>query len=172
MTAILVTGYKSFEVGVFTDKDPKLAVIKTAIRKDLVRLFDQGVDWLIFTGNLGFEVWVLEIALELKEEYGVKLATLFAFEDQGKHWNEGNQAHLSKFRSLDFVKYSYSHYESPAQLRFHNQFLLENTSGAYLFYDEGHETNLKYLLAQIADKEGYDVTFLTFERLNTLWEED
>ena len=52
MTSILVTGYRSFELGIFKDKDPKIAVIKKAIKRAILGYCDQGLDWLIFT------VWI------------------------------------------------------------------------------------------------------------------
>ncbi len=67
MTSLLVTGYKSFELGIFKDKDPKVNIIKKAIKRDLKRFLDDGVDWMIFTGNLGFEFWALEVAKELQQ---------------------------------------------------------------------------------------------------------
>ena len=69
MTAILVTGYKSFEVGIFQDNDERLKIIKQVIKNELVRYFEEGVDWLIFMGNLGFEYWTLEVALDLQKDY-------------------------------------------------------------------------------------------------------
>ena len=69
MNSLLITGYKAFELGILTAKDPRLPIIKEAIRRDLVRFLEEGVQWLIFTGNLGFEAWVLEVAQELKKEY-------------------------------------------------------------------------------------------------------
>lgn len=168
MTAILVTGYKSFELGIFSDKDERLKVIKKAIRRDLVRLFEEGVDWLIFTGNLGFEAWVLEEARGLAVDYGVKLATIFPFETHGQNWNAANQAVLEQFKQVDFVKYSFATYQNPSQFRVYNQFLLDNTAGAYLFYDDDRESPLKHLVAQMRDKTDYDLTVLTFERLEEL----
>ena len=94
MTSLLVTGYKSFELGVFKDNDPKVTIIKKAIKRDFKRFLDEGVDWIIFTGNLGFEFWALEVAKELQEDYSLKLATLFPFETHGQNWNEANQAKL------------------------------------------------------------------------------
>ena len=37
MTAILVAGYKSFELGIFQEKDQRIEIIKKAIRHDLIR---------------------------------------------------------------------------------------------------------------------------------------
>lgn len=47
MTSLLVTGYKSFELGIFKDKDPKVTIIKKAIKRDFKRFLDDGVDWMI-----------------------------------------------------------------------------------------------------------------------------
>ena len=98
MTSLLVTGYKSFELGIFKDKDPKVTIIKKAIKRDFKRFLDDGVDWMIFTGNLGFEFWALEVAKELQQDYPLKLATLFPFETHGKNWNEANQTKLAAFK--------------------------------------------------------------------------
>ena len=46
----------------------------------------------LYSGNLGFESWVLEVAFALKkEDYDFKLATIFPFENVGENWNESNQ---------------------------------------------------------------------------------
>lgn len=166
MTAILVTGYKSFELGIFQEKDQRIEIIKKAIRHDLIRYFDEGVDWLIFMGNLGFEYWALQVAKELQEEYDFSIATIFTFENHGHNWNEANQVKLSEFKQVDFVKYSYKEYENPSQFRAYNQFLVDNTDGAYLFYDPENETNLKYLVEVMREKGNYPIQYLTFDRLN------
>ncbi|TVW48604.1 DUF1273 family protein, partial [Streptococcus pneumoniae] len=65
---------------------------------------------------------------------------IFAFETHGENWNEGNQMKLSRFKQVDFVKYAYPRYEHKGQLRDYRQFLLEflleNMTSSYLFYDE------------------------------------
>ena len=106
MTTALVLGYSAFDLGLFSDKDSRLKLIKKAIRRDLEAMAEDGVTWLVFTGTLGFEYWVLEVAQEMKTEYGFQLATIFAFETHGENWNEGNQMKLSRFKQVDFVKYA------------------------------------------------------------------
>lgn len=169
--SLLVAGYRQHEVGIFSDKDPRLTIIKTAIRKDLLRWLEEGLEWLVFSGNVGFEYWVLEVALELREDYPLRLAVIFPFETHGQHWNEANQEKLAVFQSLDFVKYAYPSYEHAGQFRQHGDFLLEHTDGAYIFYDVENETNLKHLLHQMETKEGYTKKVLTFEELNEVAEE-
>ena len=170
MVSVLVVGYKAFDLGIFGDKDQRLTIIKAAIRRDLIYLLENGMKWLVFTGNLGFEVWVLEVAKELQEEYNFQLATIFIFENQGENWNEVNQEKLANFKNVDFIKYAYPSYENPSQFRTYNQFLLESTDGAYLFYDEENETNLKYLYREMKNQEQYFIKKLTFDDLNEVAE--
>lgn len=170
MVSVLVVGYKAFDLGIFGDKDQRLKIIKAAIRRDLIYLLENGMKWLVFTGNLGFETWVLEVAKELQEEYNFQLATIFIFENQGKNWNEVNQEKLANFKNVDFIKYAYPSYENPSQFRTYNQFLLESTDGAYLFYDEENETKLKYLYQMMKENEQYHIKNLTFDDLNEMAE--
>lgn len=168
MPTFLVAGYKSHELGIFSAKDPRLALLKKAIRKDLIRLFEEGVDWLVFQGNPGFETWCLEVAKDLQGEYGVQLATILPFADQGSNWSEANQAILAQFKSVDYLNHSFKTYENPSQLRQHQDFLLKNSQGIYLFYDPEQETKLRYLDQAVRDREGYEIWRLDFDRLNEL----
>ena len=170
MVSVLVVGYKAFDLGIFGDKDQRLKIIKAAIRRDLIYLLENGMKWLVFTGNLGFEVWVLEVAKELQEEYNFQLATIFIFENQGENWNEVNQEKLANFKNVDFIKYAYPSYENPSQFRTYNQFLLESTDGAYLFYDEENETKLTYLYRMMKENEQCHIKKLTFDDLNEMAE--
>ncbi|HFE9457831.1 TPA: SLOG family protein, partial [Streptococcus agalactiae] len=74
-------------------------------------------------------------------------------------------------KQVDFVKYTFPSYENPGQFKQYNHFLINNTQGAYLFYDSENETNLKFLLEMMEKKEAYDISFLTFDRLNEIYEE-
>ena len=170
MTTALIMGYSNFDLGLFNEKDIRIKIIKKAIRRDLESLAEEGINWLVFTGNLGFESWVLDVANEMKEEYDFNLATIFDFETHGSNWNEANQAKLSEFKQVDFVKYAYPQYEHKGQLRDYQKFLLENTDTCYLFYDEEKETKLQYFYQMMKNQEGYVTKRLTFEDLNEIVE--
>ena len=170
MHTALVLGYSAFDLGLFNEKDVRLKIIKKAIRRDLERMVEEGLKWLVFTGTLGFEHWVLEVAKEMKDDYGFQLATIFDFETHGSNWNEANQIKLSDFKQVDFVKYAYPKYEHMGQLRDYQQFLLENTDLAYFFYDPENETKLKFMDTLMKNQEGYRIKRLTFEDLNELAE--
>ena len=64
MISVLVVGYRNFDLGIFNEKDHRIKIIKKAIQRDLTHVLEEGAEWLIFTGNLGFEAWALEVAKE------------------------------------------------------------------------------------------------------------
>ena len=170
MTTALIMGYSNFDLGLFNEKDIRLKIIKKAIRRDLESLAEEGINWMIFTGNLGFESWVLDVANEMKDEYDFNLATIFDFKTHGENWNEANQLKLSQFKQVDFVKYAYPTYEHKGQLRDYQIFLLENTDGAYIFYDEDNETKMRFFYELMKKKDNYMTKILTFEDLNEVAE--
>ena len=170
MTRALIMGYSSFDLGVFNEKDIRLKIIKKAIRRDLENLAEEGLKWLVFTGSSGFESWVLDVANEMKDEYDFSLATIFDFETHGSNWNEANQIKLSDFKQVDFIKYAYPAYEHKSQLRDYQIFLLENTDGVYLFYDQENETKLRFFYELMKKKDNYITKRLTFEDLNEIAE--
>ena len=49
MHTALILGYSSFDLGLFNEKDIRLKIIKKAIRRDLEKMADEGLKWLVFT---------------------------------------------------------------------------------------------------------------------------
>ena len=78
---------------------------------------------------------------------------------------------LAAFKQVDFVKYSFPAYQSPAQFKQFNQFLIDNTDQAYLFYEPENETNLKYFYNMIIAASDYPLFRLTFDDLNEVMSE-
>ena len=160
MKTLLIAGYTAFDISLFDEKDIKLTVIKLAIRKKLESLASEGLEWLIFGGNLGFEY-----------DYDFKLATIFPFKTHGQNWNESNQTKLALFKQVDFIQYAYDAYENPGQFREYNTFLIQNADGAFVFYDEENETKLKYLVTKFNETAGFAVHYLRFDALQDIADE-
>ncbi|MDB1552862.1 DUF1273 domain-containing protein [Latilactobacillus sakei] len=138
MKRLWLTGYRSYELGVFGDSDEKLKVIKYSLKKQLNNYLDDGLEWLITGGQMGIEQWGIQVAQELKIDYPeLKVAMMLPFSDFGQQWNEQNQGTLMTLKAqVDFcepvIKAPYS---GPQQLRQYQQFMLTHTDGALLYYD-------------------------------------
>ena len=76
MNSLLIMGYTSFDLGIFNEKDIKVSIIKKTIRRKLINFLEEGLRWIIFTGNLGFEYWALEVAKELQTDYDFQIGTI------------------------------------------------------------------------------------------------
>lgn len=172
-TTFLIAGYQNGDLSIFSEQDSRIKIIKKAIRRRLIQLLDNGVDWFVFMGNLGFEYWVLEEVLRLKEEgYDCQLATIFCFSNHGQNWNEGNQVKLHRFKQVNFVKYCYDRYQDKKQLKDYQDFLLSNTQGIFLFYEPDYPTKLSRLYQAAKELTDYAIVRLTYDELNDLIQED
>lgn len=144
MKRLWTTGYRAYELGVFDEKDPKVAVIKDVLQKQLRYQLESTSEefWLITGPQMGVERWSIESALTIKVDYPqLKIALMEPYADFAARWNENNQARLAAIKAqVDFAgRVSEKKYESPEQLRAYQNFMLHYTDGALLIYDPERE---------------------------------
>ncbi|MFD1318588.1 DUF1273 domain-containing protein [Loigolactobacillus zhaoyuanensis] len=166
-----VTGYRSYELGVFSANEPKLKIIKAALQAELIAQFDQGLDWVISGGQLGTEQWSLEVATTLKKDYPeLQTALMLPFADFGKNWNEANQTALVALQGqVDFsAAVSDKPYHSPKQLRNYQEFMLKHTDGALVLYDDTAPGKTHFTVDAIRryqQKHDYALSLIDFDNL-------
>lgn len=89
---LFITGYRPHELGIFNDKHPGIEIIKKALKNKLQTLLDDGLEWVIVSGQLGVELWATEVVRSLKEQYPtLKYSVITPFLEQEKNWNEHKQ---------------------------------------------------------------------------------
>lgn len=156
MDRLWVTGYRSFELNVFNDKDPKITVIKYALKNYLVeKLENAELDWIITGANLGVEQWTAEVMMELRKEYNIRFSVMIPYANFAERWNENNQA---KFLNIKegadfFASTSNSPYTSPMQLKNYQNFIVNHTDRALMIYDPEHPGKPKYDYQLIKDQQ-------------------
>ncbi|WGN88990.1 DUF1273 domain-containing protein [Ligilactobacillus faecis] len=142
-----VTGYRSYELGIFKTDDKKIEVIKYALRQLFERKLDEELEWIISGGQLGVEQWALEAALDFtKENINVKTALMYPYAEFSKNWKEDKQLKLYELeQTVDFsASVSDKPYTSPVQLRNYQRFMVEHTDQAVLLYDPEYPGKAKY----------------------------
>ncbi|WP_335869667.1 DUF1273 domain-containing protein [Bacillus sp. 2205SS5-2] len=178
MKVVTITGYKAHELGLFNAKDPAITYIKQAIKKELRDMLDEGLEWVLISGQLGVELWGAEVVLQLQEEYPhLQLAVLTPFQKQEEKWNEQNrELYESITINADFFdSISHKPYESPQQFRQKNVLFLQKSDATLLLYDEEKEGSPKYyfqLAKQYQEKYPYDIRQITFQDLQNIVEEE
>lgn len=172
---IFVSGYRSYELNIFDQKDPKYLYLKKFIKNRLCSYIEEGAEWFIITGQLGIELWAGEIVLELQEENpDIHLGVLLPYTSFGEKWNDTNRNLLEKVtHQANYVNYtSNKDYESPKQLNANQVFTIRNTDGAFLIYDtimeEAAAGSPKYvydLIQKRQENSTYELNLVSFEEI-------
>ncbi|MER2293946.1 MAG: DUF1273 domain-containing protein [Desemzia incerta] len=175
MTNLYISGYRTYELGVFTGKDPKIDVIKKALKNEISQFIESGVDWILTSGQLGVEQWAVEVVDELKKDYPeVKQAIVFPFLEFGSNWKEESKTKLMELQQMADYTESTSHqpYKDPSQLKNHQQFMLDHMDAALLVYDPEHEGKTSFVYQAIQKKQEktpYECRLIDFDQLqNTI----
>lgn len=177
MNRLVVTGYKASELGIFSEKHPGIGIIKKAITKQLLSLLDEGLEWVVVSGQWGVEIWAAEAVLELKKTYPqLRLAVITPFLEQEENWKEDKQnLYRSVLQRADYVNsVTKSKYDGPWQFRAKNQFLLRNSDGMLLVYDEENEASPKFIKEQarrLAEAGTYRLITINASDLENIAEE-
>lgn len=148
MKSLYITGYRPHELGIFNDKHPGVAIIKTALKNQLRLFLDDGLEWVIISGQQGVETWAAQVVLDLKEEYPeLKYSIIMPFLEQEKNWNEHKQAtYMHIVSNADFTtSVTKRPYEAPWQFIEKDKFIIDNTDATLLVYDEENEGSPKYV---------------------------
>lgn len=179
MKRVWITGYRSYELNVFKDNDPKIQVIKGVLKRYLRAQLELNNDefWVITGPQMGTERWGLEVALELQADFPqLKTALMFPFAEFGKQWNETNQMKLTNIaQQVDFSAYvSDKPYQSPQQLRNYQQFMLIHTDEACLLYDSEYKGKANYdyeAIQKYKEDNEYTMVLIDFDELQEEAEE-
>ncbi len=55
MKVLAISGYKPFELGIFKYDHPSVWYIKAAIKKALLPFVEDGLEWVLISGQLGVD---------------------------------------------------------------------------------------------------------------------
>jgi uncharacterized phage-like protein YoqJ len=174
MRVLAITGYKPYELNIFSNNHPAVSHIQLAIRQRLLPLLEEGLEWIVISGQLGVELWAAETAYDLRVEYPqLQVAILTPFLNQEERWNEMNREYYEWIVSeADFVdSITKRPYESPAQFRWKNEWIVRKSDGLLIVYDEEKEGTPKYMLEVAKRKENYPIFPITFSDLQAIIEE-
>ncbi|OAH58025.1 hypothetical protein AWH48_01545 [Domibacillus aminovorans] len=177
LKTLLLSGYKSHELGIWDTKNPGIIIIKTAIEKQLRTLVEDGLEWVIIGGQPGVELWAAEVVLELKNEFSeLKLGVLMPFLEQEKNWKEERKEHYQTIiDQADFVDVvSKKPYIAPWQFKARDEFSLDHTDALLLVYDEEKEGSPKFLKEAAESRlesSNYSIMMINMYDLQTIAEE-
>ncbi|UTH14878.1 SLOG family protein [Macrococcus equipercicus] len=153
MKTLYVSGYKPFELNIYKNSQPEVKYIKLFLQERLKQYAEEGLEWVIISGQLGVELWAAEAAIRLKKNYGLKLAIITPFLEHTSKWNEENQLYYQKIHgAADFVTTVFEQpYQGGYMFKAATDFIVNNTDGALVLYDDEREGSPKYTLRTLVD---------------------
>ncbi|MFT8321183.1 MAG: DUF1273 domain-containing protein [Bacillus sp. (in: firmicutes)] len=178
MKVAVISGYKPFEIGIFKRQDEAVIYIKEAIRKNIEIMVEEGLEWILISGQLGTELWAAEVVYELQaEKYPeLKLGVITPYLEQEQGWKEANKEWYEEVvMQADYIdSVSNKPYENPNQLKAKNVFFLQKSDALLLFYDEEKEGSPKYLYnlsKMYKEKTEYEIRLIRFDDVQSIVEE-
>ncbi|WP_414048161.1 SLOG family protein [Macrococcus equi] len=153
MKTVYITGYKPYEIGIFKNNQPEVRFIKLYLQDKIKSYIKEGLEWVIIQGNLGTELWAGEIVIRLKKQYDIKLGIITPFLNHTEKWNEENQLYYQRIaQRADYLNSVFQDtYKGSYMFQQANQFILDNTEGTILFYDEELEASPQYFKRTLID---------------------
>lgn len=151
------------ELNIFKVDDQRITFIKAAIQRRLVDFIEEGLEWVIVSGQMGVELWAAEVVKELQEQYDIHLAIIPPFENQETRWPESIQQVYQKLTSVaDFYKPLYiGEYKGAYQFKAKNSWLIDKSDGCLLLMDEDYPASVHYFYQEAKAKNDYPVYLIT-----------
>lgn len=168
---VLILGYRSYELGIFSHTQKEVEVLKAFLKMKIIEYLENGAEWFILQNYPGIDMYAGEVLQDLKDDYSFQYAILKPFYEYDERFKEEDKLILQDIEShAEFSSYVYKRtYEGPRMFREINQFLIDNTTDALIFYDESTESNLKYIyddLLENSSKSDYNIERIQFDDLN------
>ncbi|WP_099157522.1 SLOG family protein [Virgibacillus ndiopensis] len=171
MKIVAVTGYKPMELSIFKVDDDRIKFIKAAIKKRIIAFIEEGLEWVLTSGQMGVELWTAEVVLELQEMYDIKIGVIPPFENQESRWPEPIKQQYHEISSIaDFYQPLYQgDYKGAYQFKAKNKWLVDKSDGCLIlihdeypgsnrfFYEEAQRTAKDYPIYIITPADLEDV---------------
>nr|WP_163537774.1 SLOG family protein [Gracilibacillus sp. YIM 98692] len=166
MRILTVTGNKPMELNIMNENDSRIAYIKQAIQQRLISLLDEGLHWVLVTGQMGVELWTCQVVLDLKKQYDIKLGIFPPFMEFEARWPDGYQALFQEMiAQADFYQPLYQQtYQGPHQFINKDLWLIHKSDGSLILVDEEHPGSVKYFLEKAkhsAYQSNYSIQYIT-----------
>src|SRR5699024_10326497 len=173
ISILTLTRYIPKEINIFSENDERIKIIKYALKKRLIQQIEEGVSWIITSGQMGVELWTAEVVLELKESYDVNLGVFPPFENFTSRWPE----HLrEKHTEISFLADHFhplykGDYKGPFQFKARDQWFLEKSDQSLILMDEEYPGSTKFYYDTIKDEKNHAILFITPFELEEVVEE-
>lgn len=173
MKVLTVTGYKPMELNIFKEDDHKISFIKEAIKKRLLSFIEEGLEWVLISGQMGVEMWTGEVVLDLQKKYDIKIGVIPPFENQENRWPEPiQQSYQALVLAADFHKPLYQgDYKGGFQFKAKNDWFVEKSEACIILLNEDDPGSNRFFYDKAKRANNYPIYLITPSDLEDAVEE-
>lgn len=163
MEILTVTGYKPMELNIFNEDDERIEIIKYALQQRLINFIEDGVKWVLISGQMGIEMWAADVVLDLKDTYEIQLGVFPPFENQATRWPAQLQ---QKYEELTFTADHFQpiykgDYRGPFQFKAKDKWLVEKSDASLILMDEEFPGSTVYYHSAAKQNEDHPIYYIT-----------
>lgn len=151
------------EIGIFKENDPRISFIKAAIEKKIIGFIEEGLEWILISGQMGVELWTADLVFDLKESYDINIGVFPPFENQDERWPENVKEKYQELIMLaDFYKPLYQGgYKGPYQFKAKNMWFVDKSDGCLLLMDEEYPGSNRFFHGAAQEAKDYPIFIIT-----------
>jgi len=173
MKILTVTGYKPMEMNIFKPDDERIQFIKEAMRKRIIALIEEGLEWILVSGQMGVELWTAETVMGLKDLYDINLGLIPPFEGQASRWPEQLQQVYEELTvTADFCQPLYrGGYKGPYQFKARDKWLISKSDACLILLDEEYQGSTQFFYKEASQTANYPIFTVTPSDIQDVVEE-
>lgn len=147
----------------FKPDDERIPFIKAAMRKRIASLVEEGLEWVILSGQMGVELWTAEIVMALKDDYDIKLGIIPPFEGQASRWPEPVKLIYEDVTTkADFCRPLYKgEYKGPYQFKARDRWLISKSDACLILMDEENQGSTRFFYNEARETADYPIFTVT-----------
>lgn len=163
MKILTVTGYKPMELNIFNESDERIKFIKYVLKQRLTSFIEDGLEWVLISGQMGVEMWTAEVVLDLKETYDIQLGVFPPFENLASRWPEPLQLKYEELQiTADFFKPLYQgDYRGPFQFKAKDKWFVEKSDGSLILMDQEYPGSTIYYHSVAEEDDNHPIYYIT-----------
>ena|SRR5699024_1787228 len=163
MKVLTVTGYKPMELNIFNENDERIKFIKYALKQRLTAFIEEGLEWVIVSGQSGVEMWAAEVVLDLKDTYDINLGVFPPFENQANRWPEALQQKYEELKmTADHYQTIYKgDYKGAFQFKAKDKWFVEKSDASLILMDHEYPGSTVYYHTAAEADENHVIHYIT-----------
>lgn len=151
------------ELNIFNESDERIKFIKLALKQRITSFIEEGLEWVLISGQMGIEMWTAEVVFELKETYDIQLGVFPPFENLASRWPEPLQHKYELIaQQADYFEPLFKgDYRGPFQFKAKDKWFVEKSDASLILMDQEYPESTVYYHRIAEEADNHSIYYIT-----------